>query len=75
MKVKLALDSTEFYPMYCPASRPEHSMVEYIIEVDEEFQDRLIRVNAEFVEIQNKLAEMVEGAKYLPNLHKTKEDV
>ena len=70
MSVKLYLDSTEFYPMYYPATNPQHTMVEYIIDVDEGFHDRMVKVLREFHEVQNQIAEMVENAVYLPNRRK-----
>jgi len=75
MSVKLYLESDEFYPMYYPASNPQARMVEYCIDVDEGFIDRLIKVNAEFSELQAQIAEMVMGGQYLPNLRKPGGDV
>ena len=75
MKVKLYLDSEEFYPMYFPARDPLSSLTEYAVEVDEEFRDRLIRILAEFEQIQDQIQDMVRHAEYLPNRKCSKGDV
>jgi hypothetical protein len=75
MKVKLYLDSEEYYPVYIPARHPSHLLTEYVVEVDEEFRARFDRVLAEFNELQDEIAEMVEHVEYLPNRKKSKEDV
>lgn len=75
MKVKLYLDIEEFYPVYIPARNPLHPLTDYVLEVDEEFRDRLDRVFAEFNAIQDEITDMVEHAEYLPNYKKSKEKV
>lgn len=75
MKVKLYLDSQEYYPVYIPAWNPLHPLTEYVLEVDEEFRDRLSRALIEFNAVQDKIKEMVLHAEYLPNHKKSKEDV
>lgn len=65
LKVKLYLDTDEFYPWYFDTKEPR-KFTEYILEVEPEFRDRLERINAEFMAIQKEIDSMVEGMPYLP---------
>lgn len=57
------LDSDEFYPMY--KTQPEPSRyVEYAVELPEDLEERLNRVNAEFEAVQKELKDFLDS---IPN--------